>query len=318
MKDMAVLRERLKTVVVTTVTPLQPDGSIDYATAARHARFLVDHGIQVVVPAGNTGEFASLGLDETHRLVATVVDAVADRAMVLAGVGWSMPIAVDLARRAQDAGAHGIMIHHPVHTYSHPRGLQQYYEKIMDAIDIGVLLYKRGPELPDALVADLVQSDQVIGVKYAENDVNAFTNLVASSDAPVTWLCGTAERWAPFFHLGGAAGFSSGLANFAPEKPLQLHAALSARDYVRAMAIRAELAPFEELRQRHHSANNVPAVKEAMSILGFCDARVRDPLLELDDQESESVRQIVASWGLGVPDAPAIAGRTQSMKGVGQ
>jgi 4-hydroxy-tetrahydrodipicolinate synthase len=302
MTDMGALSEQLKTVVVTNVTPFYPDGSVDYESAASHARFLIDQGIKVVVPGGNTGEFTSLNLDEAKRMVATVADAVGDRAIVIAGVGWSTPIAIDLARHAQEVGASGVMIHHPVHTYIHRQGLRRYYEQIMAAIDIGVVLYKRGPELTDELIADLVQSEQVVAVKYADSNVNAFTNQVSATDTRAAWLCGIAERWAPFFHLGGATGFSSGLANFAPEKPLQLHAALAAGDYPRAMTIREELTPFEELRQLKFSGNNVPAVKEAMSILGLCGSTVRDPLVELDEAEKGLVRQIVVSWGLRTPE----------------
>jgi len=114
----------------------------------------------------------------------------------------------------------------------------------------------------------------------------------------VAWLCGTAERWAPFFHLAGAVGCSSGLANFAPAESLALFAALEAGEWDHAMEIRARLLPFEELRQGRHTGNNVPAVKEAMQMLGLCEASVRDPLIELDPATAQQVRAIVSEWNL--------------------
>lgn len=292
------VREQLKSVVVTNVTPFREDGSVDYDSAARQATFMVDNGISVVVPNGNTGEFTSLSLDEAKRMTSAVADAVGDRALVIAGVGWSSPIAVELAQQAQEAGAHGVMVHHPVHTYINRDALRRYYEIIADAIDIGVVLYKRGEELTDALIADLAERDQVVGVKYASPDPNAFTTLVDSSSANVAWLCGIAERWAPYFALGGAQGFTSGLANFAPGKALELFAALRAGDYSTAMKIRREVYPFEALRQRKHSGNNVPAVKEAMATLGTDTGVVRDPLTSLEDDERRIVRDSLTAWGL--------------------
>lgn len=296
--DFAEVRARLADVVVTNVTPFTADGAVDYDTAARHAQFLVDNGIRVVVPAGNTGEFSSLGFDEVARLTASVAEAVGNRALVVGGVGWSLPYARDLAIEAEKAGAHAVMVHHPTHTYIHRDALRRYFEGIMEAINIGVILYKRGPELTDDLIYELVQHEQVVGVKYAVNDMNAFTNLVDRTQAPVAWVCGTAERWAPFFALGGAVGFTSGLANFAPKKALALRDALNAGDYARAMAVRREILEFEELRQHKFSANNVPAVKEACGQLGLCLATVRDPLQELDPEEKQLVTRILKEWNL--------------------
>lgn len=292
------VRERLKAVVVTNVTPFREDGTVDEEAAARQAAYMVDHGIQVVVPCGNTGEFTSLSIDEAKQMVTAVTRAVGDRALVIAGVGWSSPIAGELARHAQEVGAHGLMVHHPTHTYIHRDGLRRYYEAIASSVDLPVVLYKRGAELTDALIAELVDRDQFVAVKYASNDPNAFTNLVDGSESDVAWLCGTAERWAPYFALGGAQGFTSGLANFAPEKALAMFDALESGDYSGAMKVRRQVAGFEELRQQNFSGNNVPVVKEAMRLLGMDTGVVRDPLTDLTDEERDVVHGTLADWGL--------------------
>ena len=295
---------RLASVAVTTVTPFHPDGAVDDRRITEHARFLVDRGIDVVVPCGNTGEFTSLAIHEAKQVTAGVTEAIGNRAVVVAGVGWSAPIAIDLARHAKEVGAQAIMVHHPTHTYINRLGLRRYYEQILDAVDIGMLLYKRGPDLTDALISDLVRDPRVLGVKYAVSDPSAFANLISDTkDAEVAWLCGTAERWAPFFWLAGANGFSSGLANFAPQVAISMLHALRANDYARAMTLRSQIVAFEELRQNKYSANNVPAVKEAMATLGLCGRTVRDPLCELDADEKLSVDQMVQTWNLRIPDS---------------
>jgi 4-hydroxy-tetrahydrodipicolinate synthase len=287
----------LKTVLVTTVTPFDDHGSIRYDRVSAHCDYLLENGVEALIPCGNTGEFTSLSLDEAEKMTAATVAAVDGRATVIAGIGGSTPVAVDFARAAQEAGADAVMVHHPVHTYIHRRGLLAYYERIIDAIEIGVVLYKRGPELTDDVIAVLVENERVLGVKYAVNDVNAFANLVQSSDADVTWICGTAERWAPFFFLAGATSFSSGLANFAPRKSIELFRLLESARYAEAMAARNDIVSFEELRQGNDSANNVSAVKAAMSVLGLCSETVREPLLSLDDEGRVVVNECVEAWG---------------------
>ena len=171
------LQSKLKGVVVTSVTPFRDDKSVDLDAVERQASYLVDNGIKIVVPCGNTGEFTSLSTDESKQVTAAVARSVGDRALVLAGVGWSLPNAIEQAQHAQSVGAQAVIIHHPVHTYIHREGLRAYYEGILDAIDIGVVLYKRGPELTDSLISELAQHERVVGVKYAVNDVSAFATL---------------------------------------------------------------------------------------------------------------------------------------------
>lgn len=294
------LRDRLADVVVTTVTPFDVDGRVDLDAVERQALFLVEHGIRVLVPGGNTGEFSSMDPTEVEAVVGRVVEAVGGRCTVVAGIGWSAPMATDLARRAQDAGVDAVMVHHPTHTYIHPEGIAGYYERILRATDIGVVLYKRGAELPDRVVADLADHDRVVAVKYAVNDCNAFANLVSAVGDRVTCLCGTAERWAPFFTLAGARGFTSGLANVRPDLPLAMHEHLASGDLERAMQLRRDALAFEELRQRHHSGNNVPVVKQAMQLLGRDTGVVRDPLVPLSAGDGDELRAILHGWGMEV------------------
>lgn len=298
--------ESLKTVLVTTVTPFDGSGKVRYDEIANHCEYLVANGMQTVIPCGNTGEFSSLSTEEAKLVTAATAKAVDGRAVVIAGIGGPTATAVELGLAAQEAGAGAVMIHHPTHTYIDRRGLARYYERIVEALDVAVVLYKRGPELEDALIEMLVEDDRVIGVKYAVNDLNAFANLVESSSGDVTWICGTAERWAPFFFLAGATAFSSGLANFAPRKTLELLALLEASDYEEAMRMRSDFVPFEEIRQVDHSAYNVPAVKSAMSFLGLCSPSVREPLRVLEDPELAIVRGCVDAWGTKPIDEVAV------------
>jgi 4-hydroxy-tetrahydrodipicolinate synthase len=117
------------------------------------------------------------------------------------------------------------------------------------------------------------------------------SELSAAEKLPWTWLCGLAERWAPFFWLAGARGFTSGLANVEPSVPLALLAALNNRDDAGARALVHAIAPFEALRARRAGAANVGVVKEAMLQRGqLACAHVRPPLSPLPKEEQPVVR----------------------------
>lgn len=291
--------EKLRGVQVTTVTPFTRDGEVDLQAVKRNARFLVDRGISILIPNGNTGEFHALTVEECKAVLDATLEEVGGEATVVASGSYSTKSAIELGRHAQEAGAQAYMLHHPTQTFISDDGLVEYYTKIADALEIGVVIYKRRPDLSDEVLAKVVSHPNIVGVKYAVNDLNAFANLVQRlPDAQVVWSCGTAERFAPFFFLGGAVAYTSGIANFAPEVTLAMWRALKAGRLDEAMQVRQRILPFEQLRARHNAAYNVPAVKEAMRQLGLDTGVVREPITQMDPSAQEEVARILAEWGI--------------------
>jgi 4-hydroxy-tetrahydrodipicolinate synthase len=114
----------------------------------------------------------------------------------------------------------------------------------------------------------------------------------------LAWVCGLAEGWAPFFWIGGAQGFTSGLVNVHAARSLEMLSCLRGGDYPGAMRVWAQVKPFEDLRARRDNANNVSVVKEAMAQLGRSTRSVRPPISELPDNERAEVTAILSDWGL--------------------
>ena len=292
------LKSDLRGVAFTNPTPFSEDGeAVRHDELAAHVESLREAGARLVIPCGNTGEYYSLSNDERVAVVETVVDAMDGEGSVVAGLGGSLPTARSLLARYENAGADGVMVMHPVHTYIHRDGLRRYYRRIADATDLGVVLYKRGPELDDALVADLAEEENVVGVKYAVNDVGAFSRAVATTEADVVWSNGIAERFAPAYAVEVAEGFTTGVGNFAPEPALALMDALREEDYARAGELRERFRPFEDLREEPgggndlSAANNVPAVKLGMELAGHYGGPVRPPLVDLSDEDAARARE---------------------------
>ncbi len=298
------VREALRSVVAITVTPFDGAGRMDENAYAAIVRRMVAGGVRAVTPNGNTSEFYALAPSELDRAVRVTVAAVDGRATVIAGVGYDVARAADQACAAREAGVQGVMIHQPVHPYQSVDGWVAYHRAIADAVpELGVVCYVRSPLVPPAAFAALADAcPNVVGVKYAIPDVFALADAVAAVDpARLTWVCGLAETWAPFYWLVGARGFTSGLATIAPELSVQLWRYLDAGDQTAAMRLWATLKPIEDLRARDGSADNVSVVKEALAQLGLCGRAVRPPITELPPEGRIDVARILRAWDLAPP-----------------
>lgn len=290
MSDPSGFRAALAGVGVTPVTPFVEDLSRpDLEALSENLNYLVDEGIRLLYVAGNTGEVASLSGDEWTSVVQAAVEAVGDRATVAVGIGHEYPVAIELARRAATLGVDGILTMPREQPYVSSRGLTDYWEAIIESAGLPAVVYSR--DLPDhGELARLLDHELVVGCKYAKRDISDFANAMKADTSGVAWTCGIAERYAPFFHLAGAVGFTSGLANFAPRIALGLFDALSSGDWDRAMQLRSACSAIEEIRARGGDAYNVGAVKVGMDSVGLIGGGVRPPLVNVDPESSAETR----------------------------
>lgn len=294
------LRNALKGVAITTATPFTKDlSNIDLNGLKENLRFLSKHGISLFVPCGNTGEYYSLSDEEWKSVVETTIESTNNDACVLAGAGGSIKTALNQTKIASELGADGIMIMYPRHVFASAEGLLNYCQRIIDAAnEIGVVLYKKGNLMTDAVLTSLTKNENLVGVKYAHGRIVDFAKTVEDLGNKVVWSCGTAERFAPFFWLAGAEGFTSGLGNFAPEISLQMFEALKKGDYSGAMEIQRKITPLEYLREGREKANNVPVVKAALDYIGLHGGKCRPPIHPLRIKEKTEVLDVVSSWNL--------------------
>lgn len=291
------LVERLATAVVIPVTPFAEDGSVDTGCYTKLVTRLLDGGVTAVTPNGNTGEFYTLTPPERQLVLETCTGAAAERAVVVAGVGLDVHTAEAEARAARDAGAQAIMIHQPVHPYLSPAGWVDYNAAVAAAVpELGVLPYLKSRAITGGHIAELAdRAPNVIGLKYSVDDPVHFAAVRADAGGDrLLWIAGLAEPYAPAYWQAGARGFTSGLANVAPQVTLDLLAALRAGDGVQDAWLR--LRRFEELRARAGAADNVAVVKEALHQRGLCRRDVRPPGHVLGPDAAAEVAAAIAGW----------------------
>jgi len=294
------LKAALETAVVVPVTPFAQDGSPDTGTCAALITRLVDGGITVITPNGNTGEFYALTPAEARQNLEVAAKA-AGKASILAGVGHDIATATEAARHAQQHGASMIMIHQPVHPYVSLDGWIDYNAAIANAVpDLGVVLYIRTERITGEHIKRLAdKTSNVVGVKYGVPDAVRFAKVARDAGLDrFTWLAGAAELTAPMFWAAGARGFTSGLANVTTSIPLNMFKSLRAGDQDKAMAEWEKARRFEELRANDASADNVAVVKEALAQLGLSSRDVRPPSRLLPQPIRDEIAGILTSWGL--------------------
>lgn len=292
------LRERLRSVVAIPVTPFAPDGLVDDECYRRLVRFMVDGGITVLTPCGNTGEYYALSPAE-RRLVVELTVATAPGAVVVAGVGLDLATAAADAEAAANAGVHAVMVHQPVHPFRSVQGWVAYHREIaLAAPGIGLLPYLKDPRIDaDAIHALAEACPSLVAVKYAVPDPVSFAGLVSdTASLDLVWLCGLAEHWTPFFAAGGAVGFTSGLATVDPARSLAMLAALHNGDQTAMLTQWRAIRRFEELRAAAGSQDNVSVVKEALAQRGLAPRSVRPPISEVAPAVRAEVAEILAVW----------------------
>jgi 4-hydroxy-tetrahydrodipicolinate synthase len=291
------LVERLATAVVIPVTPFAEDGSVDQGCYTKLVTRLLDGGVTAVTPNGNTGEFYTLTPGERQLVLETCASAAAERAVVLAGVGFDVQTAAADARAAREAGAQAIMIHQPVHPYLSPAGWVDYNAAVAATVpELAVVPYLKSRAIIGAHIAELAdRAPNVIGLKYSVEDPVHFAAVRADAGGDrLLWIAGLAEPYAPAYWQAGARGFTSGLANVAPQVALDLLTALRAGDGVQEAWLR--LRRFEELRARGGAADNVAVVKEALHQRGLCRRDVRPPGHVLGPDAAAEVAAAIAGW----------------------
>ena len=285
--------ETLRTVQLVPITAFDRDLQLSLPPIRRHAKRMAEAGIRVFIPCAGSAEFHSLAADEIRLTLEAYRESIGDESSIMAPTGHSVSVALDLLRVAAEATANYGLVMPLNFPYLSDEGARDYFRQLLDESPIPLLIYKKGPVPSNELLLELAEHDNLVGVKYAVNDLDEFRQVVLADGGRVEWICGSAERYAPFFMLAGATGYTSGAGNICPRLTLAMHKAISDHDWDEAMDLQSIILPIEHYRARDGSSFNISMLKYAITHLGLDFGSPRPPQRTLTTEEMEEIDQLL-------------------------
>lgn len=282
------------------VTPFYPDGSVNYRSAARLAEYLVSHGSDGLVVAGSTGESATLSSEEKLKLFTTVLDAVGDRATVIAGTGSNdTHSSVSLTVAAEKLGVHGSMLVGPYYNKPCQEGYFRHFKTIAAATRLPIILYnvpgRTASNITAATVAKLAQEcPNLAAVKEASGNLEQVSDIIRSVRPGCLVYSGDDMLTLPIMALGGT-GVISVAGHVVGREMQQMMEAFVSGDIRAASEIHLRLVPF--FKVIFITTNPIP-IKTAVNLLGLDAGPLRLPLVEANACELERLRQTMTDIGV--------------------
>lgn len=281
------------------VTDFDAAGEFDRASYASRLQWLSSYDSAGLFAAGGTGEFFSIGADEYDDVIGTAVTNCAPNVPVLAGVGYGTRMAVDLARRAEKAGASGILVLPHYLMFAEQEGIVAHMKAICDAVDFGVIYYARDNSrlTPASLVQLAEMCPNLIGYKDGIGDLQLMVQIANAVGDRLVHIGGlpTAEVFAQPYLEMGVTTYSSAVFNFVPELALRFYRAVRSRDTQTVQSLlKSFYLPLIELRDRKRGYA-VSMVKAGAAIVGHSAGQVRSPLTELTTAERETLADLISA-----------------------
>ncbi|MBZ6478079.1 4-hydroxy-tetrahydrodipicolinate synthase [Streptomyces griseocarneus] len=284
-------------VLTAMVTPFTADGALDLDGAQRLAAHLVDAGNDGLVVNGTTGESPTTSDAEKAQLVRAVVEAVGDRAHVVAGAGTNdTRHSIELARAAEQAGAHGLLVVTPYYNKPPQEGLRRHFTAVADATGLDVMLYdipgRSGVQLETETMVRLAEHPRIVANKDAKGDLGAASWAMARTG--LAWYSGDDMLNLPLLSVG-AAGFVSVVGHVVASELRALVEAYRSGDVDKAAEIHRRLLPVYTGMFR---TQGVMTTKAALALQGLPAGPLRLPLIGLTDEETEQLKSDLAAGGV--------------------
>jgi len=280
-------------------TPMRPGGELDLDGLQKLAAHLLDNGHDGIVVNGTTGESPTTSDEEKVAVITAVLEAVGDRATVVAGVGSNNTAhTIHAARAAAAAGADGLLVVTPYYNRPTQEGLHAHFTAVAGATDVPVMLYdipgRTGTAIATETLIRLADHPRILAVKDAKGDLWASSQVLAATD--LLWYSG--DDVLTLAHLAqGAVGYVGVTTHVAGSQYAAMLAAVDAGDLHGAIAVHRRLIPV--VNAIMNTSQGAIMAKAALKELGVIDsAAVRLPLVESPPQHLAILREALSTSGI--------------------
>ena len=281
---------------VAIVTPFK-NGKVDEKKFAELIEFHIKNGTNGIVPAGCTGEAATLSHEEQKALVKLSCEIVGGRISVIAGAGSNNTTeAVALTKYAKTAGADGVLSITPYYNKPTPEGQYRHYEAIAKSADIPVMLYnvpsRTGICMTPETIARLSKVDNIEAIKEASGSLDQVSQILAMCD--ITVLSGDDSLTLPMMSVG-AKGVVSVVANVIPKEISDMVSFFLKGDLEKAKKLHYKTLPL--CKAMFIETNPIP-VKTSMKLMGRLNGEMRLPLCEMMKDNEAKLKKALKEYGL--------------------
>ena len=284
------------------VTPFRRDGSLDLDALRRLVQFQLRAGIDFLVPCGTTGETPTLEHAEYLAVVRAVVQEVAGRVPVIAGVGGNNTRKViDLAAEVRGLGVQGILSVAPYYNKPTQEGIYQHFQAMAESTDLPIIVYnvpaRTSSNIEPPTVARLAKIPNIIGIKEASGSIVQQMEVLAAVPPGFRVLSGDDSFTFPLMALGGV-GIISVISNEIPAQMTRLAHLLLEGKLEAARQLHFSLLP---LMQVNFIETNPIPVKAALAMMGMIEEVYRLPMVPMKTENRAKLEKVLAAQGLLPP-----------------
>ncbi|TIU79556.1 MAG: 5-dehydro-4-deoxyglucarate dehydratase [Mesorhizobium sp.] len=278
------------------VTHFNEDFSLNLESYRAHVEGLSGFGAAALFAAGGTGEFFSLSPEEVAEVTRAAKDASGD-VPIIAGCGYGTALATEIARRAEAAGADGLLLLPHYLMEASQEGIFRHVKAVCESTGLGVIIYNRANSVANAdTVARLADAcPNLIGFKDGTGKIDLVRHVTAKLGDRLCYIGGmpTHELFAEGFNGAGVTTYSSAVFNFVPELALRFYGAMRTSDRTAMEEIlHSFFFPFAALRDREQGYP-VSIIKAGVELVGRTPGPLRPPLTDLKPQEKAVLRGLI-------------------------
>ena len=290
-------------VLTAMVTPFKEDGSVNYDMAAQLAAYLANNGTDTLVVCGTTGEAPTLTWEEEYQLFSVVLEAVDQKAKVIAGCGSnSTKEAIAATQKAAKIDIHGTLQVVPYYNKPPQAGLYQHFQAVAQASpELPVLLYnvpgRTGQNLQPETVARLAEVKNIVGIKESTGNIDQVSEIRRLTPKEFQIYSGDDYMTLPLLAIG-AKGVVSVASHLVGPKLQQMIQAFSSGHVQVATEIHLQLFPL--FKALFATTNPIP-VKQALKLQGWEVGSTRLPLCEADTSISQKLETVLKELNLIKP-----------------
>ncbi len=289
----------VKGIIAAVVTPFKDNEDVDYEGLKTITRYLVDGGVDAIMPVGGTGEFPHLDREEKELVIKTISEEVKGTIPVIAGTAaCSTRESLQLMRDAKEGGADAAIMVPPYYFGLEDEALFFHFKTLAEANVLPVVVYNNplytGNQMSPTLLAKLLELKNIIGLKQSNSDMGQLVEVIRLITKDSSICTGIDSQLFPALMVG-AKGVYSTAGGVIPKQMKAIYTLFGEGKFQEARELHLKLQELNRFLE--YDPGYVSPAKEALRILGLPAGPVRRPMPELNEEQEEGVRRALRNIG---------------------